>query len=102
MVGVVYHNYMCMLLFQDVVPCQKQSPESVLQQLLAREGCGHVVVCVSSREGGRRLSKHLSIFCWPAVLVGGGEERESMEELLEREAIPSELVDYWLIQLINS
>ena len=77
-----------------MIPCLQHSPESILQQLLNRRGCGHSVVCVATMETGNKVSHYLKALCWPVVVLwedeGGGEEDGNMEQLLQRETVVSE------------
>ena len=74
----------------------------MLQQLLCRGGCGRSVVCVATMETAHRVSQYLETLCWPVGIAsvgggggggGGGEGKlESVEQLLQREMVASELL----------
>ena len=98
--------------FQDVIPCIQQSPDSMLQQLLNRRGCGHSIVCVATIETANRVSQYLEAFCWPVRVVragdvgggrgrgggggrgkgGGGGGEEGIEQLLQKETVVSKII----------
>ena len=79
-----------------MIPCLQHSPESILQQLLNRRGCGHSIICVATMETANKVSQNLKALCWPVMVSreeGWGEEDEGLEQLLQREMVVSESVD---------